>query len=95
MGKALGSEAETRSLLTELLKRGHQLREVSQRKADARGFQSHVEPKELHKSNKQNRSRLTDTETRLRVPSGEGGWGLGAKGEGVKKAELVVTKQSQ
>ena len=45
-----------------------------------------------HKINKQNRTSLISTENRLTVDRGEGCWGLGEKGEGIKKYKLVVTE---
>ena len=44
---------------------------------------------------KQNRKRLIVTENRLLAAGGEGGWGLGEKGEGVNNYKLVVTESSQ
>ena len=39
----------------------------------------------MNKTNKQNRNRLMDTENRLTAIRREVGWGLGEKGEGIKK----------
>ena len=45
--------------------------------------------------NKQNRNRLIDTENRLVIFRGRGGWGGWVKrGEGSEKYRLVVTKES-
>ena len=41
--------------------------------------------------NKQNRSRLIDTENKLMVARWERGWGLGGNGEGIKY-KVVLTK---
>ena len=45
--------------------------------------------------NKDNKNRLTDTENILKVARWEGGWGMGEKGEVIKKCKLVVIEQSQ
>ena len=42
--------------------------------------------------NKQNRNRLIDTENILTVARWEGGWGMGEKGEEIRKYRLVVTE---
>ena len=42
--------------------------------------------------NKQNRNRLIVTENRLMVARGEGIWGLGEPGDGIKTYKLVVTE---
>ena len=42
--------------------------------------------------NKQNRNRFIDTEHKLMVTRGEEGWGMGEKGERIKKYKLMVTK---
>lgn len=46
--------------------------------------------------NKRNKlkHRLTDTEDNLVMARVEESWGVGGKGEGMKKYELVVTKSS-
>ena len=45
--------------------------------------------------NKHNRNRLINTEIRLMVARRERDWGLGKKGEGIKKYKLILTKQSR
>ena len=44
--------------------------------------------------NKQNGNRLTDKEIRLVVARGDRSWGLGEKGEGIKKYKLIATEYS-
>ena len=44
--------------------------------------------------NRQNRNRLIDTENSVMVARGEWGWGVGERGEGIKKYKLAVTELS-
>ena len=68
---------------------GIMLSEISQQKTNAIWFDLYVESKE---QNKHNWNRLIDTENRLVVATGEGGWGTACKMWRDYELTMVVVK---